>query len=80
MIAWRPTSWKAMFWAEWRGAAATQTAEKIRSGKSAAHCSTCMPPIEPPMTANRVSMPSDRSARAWARTMSPMVITGKARP
>ncbi len=32
MIAWRPTSWKAMFWAEWRAAAATQTAENRRSG------------------------------------------------
>ena len=27
MIAWRPTSWKPMFWAEWRAAEAMQTAQ-----------------------------------------------------
>ena len=32
MIAWRPTSWKAMFCAEWRAAAAIGTAAKTRSG------------------------------------------------
>jgi hypothetical protein len=32
MMAWRPTSWKAMFWAEWRAAAAMGRAEKTRSG------------------------------------------------
>ncbi len=57
MIAWRPTSWKAMFCAEWRAAVAIGTAAKTRSGKAAAHCSTCMPPIEPPMTQNKVSIP-----------------------
>ena len=31
MIAWRPTSWKAMFWALCRAAEATQTALNIRS-------------------------------------------------
>ena len=32
MIAWRPTSWNAMFWAEWREAEASTTALNIRSG------------------------------------------------
>ena len=32
MIAWRPTSWKAMFCAEWRAAQAIGTAENTRSG------------------------------------------------
>ena len=39
-----------------------------------------MPPIEPPTTANRVSIPRASISMAWARTMSAMVITGKARP
>jgi len=39
-----------------------------------------IPPIEPPTTANSRSMPSARTSIAWARTMSAMVITGKARP
>ena len=32
MTAWRPTSWKAMFWAEWRAPVATGIAAKTRSG------------------------------------------------
>ena len=32
MTAWRPTSWKAMFWAEWRGAVAIGMAANTRSG------------------------------------------------
>ena len=32
MIACRPTSWKAMFCAEWRAADAITTAERTRSG------------------------------------------------
>ncbi len=31
MIAWRPTSWKAMFCEEWREALAMGTAENTRS-------------------------------------------------
>jgi hypothetical protein len=57
MMACLPTSWKAMFCAEWRAAQAIGAAAKTRSGKLAAHCRTCMPPIEPPMTQNSVSMP-----------------------
>ena len=32
MIAWRPTSWKAMFCAEWRAAAAIGTAREHALG------------------------------------------------
>ena len=39
-----------------------------------------MPPIEPPATANTVSMPRWSSSIACARTMSRMVMTGKSRP
>ena len=42
--------------------------------------STCIPPMEPPMTANSLSMPKWSMSRAWARTMSAMVMTGKSRP
>jgi hypothetical protein len=39
-----------------------------------------MPPIEPPATANNVSMPRWSSSIACARTMSRIVMTGKSRP
>ena len=39
-----------------------------------------MPPMEPPTTANRVSIPSAATSSAWARTMSAMVMTGKFSP
>ena len=80
MTACRPTSWKAMFCDEWRAAQAIGTAAKTRSGKLAAHCSTCMPPIEPPSTQSSVSMPSRSISIACARTMSRMVMTGRSRP
>ncbi len=32
MIAWRPTSWNAMFWAEWRDAVAIAHGRETRSG------------------------------------------------
>ena len=80
MIAWRPTSWKAMFCAECRVAQAIGIAANTRCGKLAAHCSTCMPPIEPPITANRLSMPRWSISIACARTMSRMVTTGKSSP
>jgi hypothetical protein len=36
--------------------------------------------MEPPTTANRVSIPKASTSMAWARTMSAMVITGKVSP
>ena len=69
-----------MFCAECRVAQAIGSAENTRSGKLAAHCSTCMPPIEPPATENNVSIFNSSSSIACARTMSRMVITGKSSP
>ncbi len=39
-----------------------------------------MPPMEPPSTQNRLSIPSRSSSIAWARTMSRMVTSGKSTP
>ena len=39
-----------------------------------------MPPIEPPVTQNRRSIPRWSSNIRCTRTMSPTVITGKLRP
>ena len=80
MIAWRPTSWKAIFCAEWRAVEAMTTAAATRSGKVAAQLSACMPPIEPPTTAFSRATPRWSSSMACARTMSRIVMTGKAMP
>jgi len=80
MIACRPTSWKAMFCAEWRAAEAIGTAAKTRSGKLEAHCRTCIPPMDPPMTQNNCSIPRRSIRSFWARTMSAIVMTGKLSP
>ena len=80
MMACRPNSWKAMFWAECRAAVAIGTEVKTRSGYETAHSSACMPPIDPPITQNSWSMPRWSSTMAWARTMSAIVMTGKSRP
>ncbi|MGY3455607.1 hypothetical protein ACVWW5_001057 [Bradyrhizobium sp. LM3.4] len=69
-----------MFCAECRVEQAIASAENTRLGYAAVHCSTCMPPIEPPTTANNVSMPSRSISMACARTMSGMVMTGNSRP
>ncbi len=69
-----------MFWALWRAAQAIGTTARTRSGYDAAHCSACIPPIEPPTTANNFVMPSCSTSIAWARTMSRMVTSGKEMP
>ena len=51
MIACRPTSWNAMFCAEWRAVAAITSAALVRSGKLAARLSASIPPIDPPTAA-----------------------------
>ena len=51
--------------------------ERTRSGKVIPHSSTCMPPIEPPITLSHAGTPRCVASRAWARTMSRMVTTGK---
>ena len=42
----------------------------------ATHCSTCIAPMEPPMTQNRLSMPRWSIRHFCVRTMSRIVITG----
>ena len=54
--------------------------ERTRSGNVIPHSSTCMPPIEPPITLNHAGTPRCVAKRAWARTMSRMVTTGKRGP
>ena len=46
-----------MFCAECRVDAAIGGAAERAADSLAAHCNTCMPPIEPPATANSESMP-----------------------
>jgi hypothetical protein len=77
MIAWRPTSWKAMFCAEWRAVLAIASTRAVRPGKLAAKLSACIPPIEPPTTACSRPIPSASSSATCARTMSRTVMTGK---
>src|SRR6185503_17878875 len=69
-----------MFCAECRVAQAIGSALNTRLGKLAAHCSTCMPPIEPPATVNNESILSSSSSIACDRTMSRMVMTGTSSP
>ena len=63
-----------------RAVVASGMAARIRSGWCAAHSSTCIPPIEPPTTHSSRSMPRWSISRSCARTMSPMVTTGKRSP
>ena len=77
----RPIALQAICWARglrarWRRA----TSERTRSGKVMPHSSTCMPPIEPPSTAASARSPRWSARRAWARTMSRIVTTGKVEP
>ena len=76
MMAWRPTSLKAICCALWRVVQAMGMAATTRSGKATAHSSACMPPMEPPVTASSRSMPNQSISIFCRRTMSPMVITG----
>ena len=57
MIACLPTAEKAMFCAVRRLDAAKISARPMSSGWLSAHCSTCMPPSDPPTTAAKRSMP-----------------------
>ena len=52
MIARRPISLKAICMALCDAQVAIGTQTRTRSGKSTAQASACIPPIEPPMTAN----------------------------
>ncbi len=62
------------------GAAPMVTARATRSGKSMAHSSTCMPPIEAPMTSLSLRMPSEEMSFPCAQTMSRTLMSGKVGP
>ena len=80
MIDSRATAEKAMFWAERRLLAQMISAAPSSSGASSAHCSTCMPPSEPPMAASGRSMPRCAVRARCTRTRSLTVISGNRRP
>ena len=52
----------------------------VLSGKQMSHCKSCMPPIEPPVTANNFFMPSESISFFWAITISLIVMIGKLAP
>ena len=54
--------------------------DRTRCGYMTAHSSTCIPPIEPPITASQQPIPRWSASRAWTRTMSRTVTTGKRGP
>ncbi len=80
MIAWRATSLKAMFCAESFGVAAMTIEWRTRSGYDSDHCSACIAPRLPPITAAKRSMPRRSARRACAATQSSTVTTGKSAP
>jgi len=76
MMACLPTSLKAICCALWRAVVAMGIAEATMSGYMTAHSRACMPPIEPPATASRRSMPRCLTSMCCKRTMSAMVMPG----
>ena len=56
------------------------TALRSLSGNSTAHSSTCIPPMEPPMTESHCWMPRWLVSFSWARTISRIVTAGKRDP
>jgi len=76
MIAWRPTSLKAIPCAESWAVVAIGMAAWTASGYAVTHSRACIPPIEPPATARSFSIPRWSTSAFCALTMSPMVMTG----
>jgi hypothetical protein len=69
-----------MFWAECLAAVAMRAQAKVRFGKHLTHSSAIIPPMEPPTTRKRLSIPRAVTSSAWALAISAMVMTGKDRP
>ncbi len=69
-----------MFWADSFGAAAITIAWRMESGKSIAHCITCMPPRLAPTTTAHRRIPRRRIRRSCARVQSPQVTIGNSGP
>lgn len=70
----------AMFRASRTGGAASTARRATRSGREIAHSSACIPPIDPPMTAAKRSMPSSSASLDCAATWSRIVVAGKRAP
>ena len=80
MMARRPISLKAICIALCETQVAIGTQTRTRSGKWTAQASACIPPIEPPMTANNCEMPKCSISFACTATMSRTVTGGKSMP
>ena len=76
----RPTASNAIDWALSRVVEAMTIAPETIFGYEIAHCRTCMPPIEPPMTPSSRRTPSLSKSSFWTSTISAIVMIGKSRP
>src|SRR3989338_6284809 len=80
MIAWRPTSCKAICKAVCRWLAAIEITESTHSGYKTAHFKACSPPMDPPAAQNNFEMPKCSNSFFWVTTISAIVTTGKLSP
>ena len=76
----RPVDHHAICCALAASAVAMGTIDATRSGYITAHSSTCIPPIEPPITLCQRRMPRWSARAAWLRTQSRTDTTGKRLP
>ena len=80
MMAARATAEKAMFCAVSRALEQIIRPARMSCGWSIAHCSTCMPPSDPPMAPARVPISRCASSLRCTRTRSDTVNSGNRRP
>src|SRR5580658_1320110 len=80
MMACLPTSLKAICWGVCFSVVDIGMAERIFSGWETIHWSTCIPPIDPPATERRRSIPRWLRRWHWASTMSFIETRGKSDP
>ena len=76
----RPVDHHAICCALAASAVAMGTIDATRSGYITAHSSTCIPPIEPPITLCQRRIPRWSASAAWLRTQSRTDTTGKRLP
>ena len=79
-MASRPTALQAICRALAAAHVASGRIDRTLCGNMAAHSSTCIPPIEPPITASQRRTPRWSDSRACTRTMSRTVTTPKSGP
>src|SRR5918996_738209 len=75
-MARRPALHQPICWALAAAAVAIGTSDRTRSGYITPHSSTCMPPIDPPMTVSHCRTPRWSATAACVRTMSRIDTTG----